>query len=77
MARDEDIYNNGLGSRQLYNLACAYARDKQTKKALKHLKLAVDAGFKNLSSLKTDPDLTHIRSHKEFQKILTRLEKTR
>jgi tetratricopeptide (TPR) repeat protein len=118
LARDEDVYNSGLGSRQLYNLAvqarqrgieylqggqirravifyeiavrtnnaavytpydhynlaCAYARDKQTRKALKHLKLAVDAGFNNPSSLKTDPDLSNLRSHKEFQKILNRLE---
>jgi len=54
---------------QLYNLACAYSLSKQKKNALKSLKLAVEAGFKNRAHMEKDPDLDYIRKEKAFKEI--------
>ena len=56
-----------------YNMACAYARLKQTDKAFEMLNKAVDEGFSNRATLETDTDLAALRSDARFQEILKRL----
>jgi hypothetical protein len=58
-----------------YALACAYSLSKNSKQALKNLKLAVENGFKDIDSLEQDERLKFIRKTPEFQKILETLEK--
>jgi tetratricopeptide (TPR) repeat protein len=59
---------------QLYNLACAYSLSKQKKNALKNLKLAVEAGFRNRAHMEKDPDLDNIRNEKAFKDIMEQLK---
>ena len=57
-----------------YNLACYYAITGNTIMGIKSLTLAVDNGFNNLQTLKTDPDLKNLRSDprfKELEKLLS------
>jgi predicted Zn-dependent protease len=58
--------------RVYYNLACAYARSGNKKRALKALDDAVTRGFSNLSKLQKDPDLETIRGDSAFQRILNK-----
>jgi hypothetical protein len=58
-----------------YGLACAYSLIKNSKQALKNLKLAVENGFNDIDSLEQDKRLKFIRKTPEFQKILETLEK--
>jgi len=57
-----------------YNLACAYARNQNKKKALENLKLAVDNGFDDIEHMERDEDLASIRNTEEYQKILKTLK---
>lgn len=119
LAREKNVFDSGLGSRQLYNLAvqarkkgleylqkndlpraivfheiavrtnrvdfykpydhynlaCAYSRNREKKKALRSLAAAVEMGFDRLSSLETDTDLANIRGEKEFQRLIEGLKK--
>jgi len=54
-----------------YNLACAFARQSEIDEAIKWVKVALDAGFKDLELLKTDPDLDSLRGHADFQQVIT------
>lgn len=54
----------------LYNLACTYSLINNKQEALKYLRLAVNNGFNQVSLLKTDSDLTNIRSEKQFDEIM-------
>jgi hypothetical protein len=54
----------------LYNLACAHARLKQIDKAFEWLNKALNAGFTQLSMLKTDPDLDSMREDPRFADVL-------
>jgi tetratricopeptide (TPR) repeat protein len=58
-----------------YGLACAYSLSKNSKQALKNLKLAVDNGFNDIASLEEDERLKFIRKTPEFQEILETLKK--
>ena len=58
----------------LYNLACTYSLDKQKKKALKSLKMAVEAGFKNRAHIEKDSDLDNLRNEKAFKEIMEQLK---
>lgn len=56
-----------------YNVACAFARQSDIDQAIKWVKVALDAGFKDLELLSTDPDLDSLREHAEFQQATTSL----
>ena len=55
-----------------YNLACAYAKTQNKKKALENLRLAVENGFDDIEHIKQDEDLAYLRDSKEFQEIIKR-----
>jgi dienelactone hydrolase len=59
----------------LYNLACAHSLNKQKKKALKYLKMAVDEGFTNRDHMEKDKDLDYIRNEKAFKQLMESLAK--
>ncbi len=56
-----------------YNMACAYARLKQTDKAFEMLGRAIDEGFNNRQTIETDSDLAPLRADARFQELLKRL----
>ena len=58
----------------LYNLACACSRAGQIDNALSWLKKAVENGFKQTQTLKTDPDLDAIRSTDKFTEIFNMIK---
>lgn len=51
-------------------------KERYEKTALDALNQAIDAGFRDVVALKTDPDLDPLRGHELFQKLVTRLEKS-
>ena len=53
-----------------YNLACLYALGDEQDKALHMLQQAVDLGFSELSYARHDPDLTSLRDHERFKKLV-------
>jgi tetratricopeptide (TPR) repeat protein/tRNA A-37 threonylcarbamoyl transferase component Bud32 len=73
---------------QQFSVACIYAvcagaatdaatRDGYRLQALAALKRAGDHGFKDLSQLTTDPDLTSIRDHEQYLEFVKRLQAAR
>jgi TolB-like protein/Flp pilus assembly protein TadD len=50
----------------LYNAACLYSRLGETRRAVDTLRQAIDAGVRNYSWMKNDPDLDAIRGDPEF-----------
>lgn len=58
-----------------YNMACAYARLKNTDKAFEMLGKAVDEGYVDRSSYEKDEDLASLRSDPRFKQITARLPK--
>jgi hypothetical protein len=58
-----------------YVLACAYSLSKNSKQALKNIRVAVENGFDDIDSLEQDERLAFIRKTPEFQKILEALKK--
>jgi tetratricopeptide (TPR) repeat protein len=46
----------------MYNLACAYSRNKENNQALDWLNKGVDAGFTQVNQIKADPDLAACRA---------------
>jgi tetratricopeptide (TPR) repeat protein len=59
-----------------YNMACAYARLKQSDKAFEMLGKAIDEGFANRETLEKDEDLAALRSDPRFAALTSRIPKT-
>jgi len=55
-----------------YNLAVAYALDRNNGKAIDNLKLAIKNGFEDLEYLKQDKSFDSIRDSSEFKKIINK-----
>lgn len=53
-----------------YNLACAQALQGKVDEALASLESAVAHGFSDVDLLKNDDDLTSLRAHERFQKLV-------
>jgi tetratricopeptide (TPR) repeat protein len=58
----------------LYDLACSYAMNKDSKKALKYLRQAVEAGFDQRDYMESDSDLESLRETAEFKEILSSMD---
>ena len=54
----------------LYNLACSYAKLKQTDRAFDFLFRAIDAGFDQTGTLRGDDDLDNLRGDARYRKAL-------
>lgn len=59
----------------LYNLACVYSLEKQKKKALKNLALAIKYGYRDRAHIEKDSDLDNIRDQKSFKELLRKFPK--
>jgi tetratricopeptide (TPR) repeat protein len=64
--RSEAIGHNPI---VMYNLACAYAREKQDDLAFEWLTKAMDGGFAQVETLRGDEDLARLRSDARFAAI--------
>ncbi|MDJ0803519.1 MAG: tetratricopeptide repeat protein [Desulfobacterales bacterium] len=53
-----------------YNIACVYARQRQTQNALTWLRQAIDKGYRDWQRMKTDPDLESIRHTPAFEELM-------
>jgi hypothetical protein len=60
-----------------YNLACCLAQLKKPEEAVTRLRKAVHAGWTNSQHAKSDKDLESLRTRKEYQDLLTRMDKNR
>ena len=58
-----------------YNLACSLALKRRFKEALDTLNFAVDLGYRDIQWMLEDPDLTNLRNHPAFQRLLERIKK--
>jgi Zn-dependent protease len=56
-----------------YNIACAEARAGNADEALAWIERAVEAGYRNVDALASDPDFETLRSRPEFEAICGRL----
>ncbi len=53
-----------------YNLACLYARQNDTDRAVANLKKAIERGYARWGHLKTDPDIENIRETDYFKSLV-------
>jgi hypothetical protein len=58
----------------LYNLACACSLDGQLDRAAQALEDSVKAGFDDLKHIQEDPDLTPLRAHPHYLRIVDGLK---
>jgi hypothetical protein len=56
-----------------YNIACAEARGARADEALAWIERAIEAGFRNVDALASDPDFETLRSRPEFETLCGRL----
>lgn len=57
----------------MYNLACSHALLKHESDALAALRQAVALGYSDLDYLINDPDLSSLRAHPEFSRLIADL----
>jgi hypothetical protein len=60
-----------------YNLACALARQRKIKEALKSLKSAIDAGYSDTKTMDSDDDLVLLRKDPGYQDVKRLAERNR
>lgn len=53
-----------------YNFVALYSLQSQLDRALDSLDRCLELGFNNYDALRNDPDLTNVRKHPEYKKIL-------
>jgi tetratricopeptide (TPR) repeat protein len=53
-----------------YNVACMYSRLNQLDKSIEWLKKAIDKGFTDWESIKTDEDLDNVRDSTAYQEFI-------
>jgi dienelactone hydrolase len=58
-----------------YNLACAYALNKDKSRAIEALKKSVEKGFSDRAALETDKELDSIREDADYKRIVEDLKK--
>ncbi|TKY60137.1 LOW PSII ACCUMULATION 1 protein [Spatholobus suberectus] len=59
-----------------YNVACCYSKLNQIQAALSSLEEALNAGFEDFKSIRTDPDLANVRASEEFDPLLKRFDES-
>jgi tetratricopeptide (TPR) repeat protein len=59
-------------SRPYYNMACTYAKMRETEGAIALLKQAVAKGFKDFEWMRRDPDLESVRNDPRFRNLTER-----
>jgi hypothetical protein len=72
-AADELGRMESLDGLALYNLACVYLRTGAPERGMQQLRLAVQKGFRNIDTLRRDPDLDPLRGTAEFEELMREL----
>jgi tetratricopeptide (TPR) repeat protein len=52
-----------------YNIACLYAKQRQTEEALDWLQRALEKGYRDWEQIRSDRDLAEIRSTKRYAQL--------
>lgn len=58
-----------------YNLACAYAMNKDKNRAIEALKKSVEKGFNDRAALESDKELDSLRKDEDYKRIVEDLKK--
>jgi hypothetical protein len=58
----------------MYNAACIYSQLGNSDRAVETLRNAIDAGFKFIQWMRSDPDLQPLRERDDFRELLARFE---
>ncbi|XP_038902944.1 protein MET1, chloroplastic [Benincasa hispida] len=59
-----------------YNVACCYSQLNQLKAGLSALEDALEAGFEDFKRVRTDPDLSNLRTLEEFEPLVKRFDES-
>ncbi|XP_022153815.1 protein MET1, chloroplastic [Momordica charantia] len=59
-----------------YNVACCYSQLNQLKAGLSALEDALEAGFEDFKRVRTDPDLSTLRTSEEFEPLVKRFDES-
>ncbi|RWR85396.1 protein MET1, chloroplastic-like protein [Cinnamomum micranthum f. kanehirae] len=59
-----------------YNVACCYSKINQVQAGLSALEDALQAGYEDFKTIRTDPDLANLRSSEEFDTLLKRFDES-
>ncbi|KAJ9697683.1 hypothetical protein PVL29_007009 [Vitis rotundifolia] len=59
-----------------YNVACCYSKLNQIQAGLSALEDALEAGYEDFKTIRTDPDLANIRKSEEFEPLLKRFDES-
>ena len=57
-----------------YNLACSLALIRRKAQALQALERAIELGYDDFDWMQHDPDLSGLKDHPSFQKLLAKLQ---
>jgi adenylate cyclase len=71
------IAEKTLDGNSLFNLACTFGRMNNVATALELIRRAVAAGYRNVESLTSDPDLAALQDAQEFRELINELEAAR
>ncbi|KAK9123406.1 hypothetical protein Sjap_013008 [Stephania japonica] len=59
-----------------YNVACCYSKLNQIQAGLSALEDALKAGFEDFKRIRTDPDLSNLRTSEEFELLVKRFDES-
>lgn len=69
------LENDTTDAGNYYDAACFYSRISDMEMAIKHLKTALDKGFKRFYHIRHDDDIEELRKMTEFEEIMAIYEK--
>lgn len=69
------LENDTTDAGNYYDAACFYSRISDMEAAIKHLKTALDKGFKRFYHIRHDDDIEELRKMPEFEEIMAIYEK--
>ncbi|KAK9157617.1 hypothetical protein Scep_004191 [Stephania cephalantha] len=59
-----------------YNVACCYSKLNQVQAGLSALEDALKVGFEDFKRIRTDPDLSNLRTSEEFEPLVKRFDES-
>ncbi|KAH7446273.1 hypothetical protein KP509_01G049500 [Ceratopteris richardii] len=57
-----------------YNIACCYSKLNEVEAGLSALEAAMEAGFEDYKTVRTDPDLSNLRESPAFKPLIDRFD---
>ncbi|EHA8591128.1 protein MET1, chloroplastic [Cocos nucifera] len=59
-----------------YNVACCYSKLNQVQAGLSALEDAMQAGYEDFKTIRTDPDLANLRASEEFEPLIKKYDES-